>query len=33
MVLREEGTLPYDVSMGRIEELLPDRVKEDLKRV
>jgi len=27
---REEGTLPYDVRTGKIEELLPDRVKEDL---
>ena len=30
---KEEGTLPYDVRTGRIEELLPDRVKEDLKIV
>lgn len=28
---KEEGTLPYDVCTGRIEDLLPDRIKEDLK--
>jgi hypothetical protein len=33
MASMEEGTLPYDVRTGKIEELLPDRVKEDLKIV